>query len=382
MSSEGRQTAINRRDFVTQVSTIGAGLIAGAGLAGASRRLTYAATGLAGSGSVVVMDGGGAYGAAERAAFFEPFKQETGIKLILSPDSPAVKLRAGIKAGAPGYDVFTFSGGHLGTFVKEGLLEPIDYRWFDPADKAAFAPVPIHAYGVPALYYSVVLAYDPKKFGASPPKTWADFWDARHYPGPRTLAAGSYGPGGGLFEVALLADGVAPDKLYPLDLDRAFRSLDRIRPHITKFWQSGAEPVQLLVDGQVALASAWNGRVASIQAQGAQVANSWDQGILQYDYWVVPKGARNVENAMKFLAFASRAQPQARFSELITYAPTNTRAYEFLRPERAALLPTAPALREKQVVQDYTWWGSEAGSGKTNQERAIEHWERWLTGGR
>src|SRR5581483_11596131 len=134
-------------------------------------RSAHAASKLSGSGSVVVMDGGGAYGAAQRAAYFEPFEQETGIRVVPSPASPPAKMRAGVQAGAPGYDVITFSGGHLDTFVKEGLLEPVDYRWFDPADQAAFAPVPTHAYGVPALYYSVVLTYDPRKFERQAPKT-------------------------------------------------------------------------------------------------------------------------------------------------------------------------------------------------------------------
>lgn len=380
MNTKKSSTHVTRREFVTRVGTIGTGLATASWLSRFSPSHAHAAVDLSGSGSVIVGDGGGAWGAAKRAAYFEPFEATTGIKVIANPAGGAAKLRAGAKAGAPGYDAYSFSGGQLGTFMKEGLLEPINYRWFDPADKAAFAPVSTHEYGVPSLFFSLVVAYDPAKFASKPPKTWADFWDTNRYPGSRTLATGSLGPGGGLFELALLADGVAPAKLYPLDLDRAFRSLDRIRPAVTKFWQGGAEPVQLLVDSQVALASAWNGRVADLQSKGARIASSWDQAILQYDYWVVPKGAKNVENAMKFLAFVSQPRPQARFAELITYGPTNSRAFEFIRPERAALLPTAPALRDMQVVQDYSWWNSEAVPGKTNQQLAIERWEQWVTG--
>ncbi len=268
MTTTRKAGGMTRRALLADAATLGAGLIAAAGLPEASATEAHPPVDLSGSGSVVVGDGGGAWGAAKRAAYFEPFEAETGIRVVPNPTGGAAKLRAGIKAGVPGYDVYSFSGGHLETFVGEGLLEPIDYRWFDPADKAALAPVPAHEYGVPSLFFSLVLTYDAAKFPRSSPKTWADFWDTRKYPGARTLATGAFGPGGGLFEVALLADGVPPANLYPLDLDRAFRSLDRIRPAIAKFWQGGAEPVQLVVDGQVALASAWNGRVADLQFLG------------------------------------------------------------------------------------------------------------------
>jgi len=100
---------------------------------------------------------------------------------------------------------------------------------------------------------------------------------------------------------------------------------------------------------------------------------------LQWDALVVPRGAKNAENAMKFIAFASRPEQQARFAELITYGPTNSRAQPLLKPERAKLLSTAPDLVGKQIVQDYGWWGGQAGNGKSNEQIASAMWERWVT---
>lgn len=383
MSAKGsNRDGVTRRAFIARAGVVGGGLVAGSGLARLSPASAEAAIDLSGSGFVVVMDGGGAWGAAKRAAYFEPFEAATGIRVIANPGLDPGKLKAGVQAGAPGYDVFSLSAGILETFVREGLLEPIDYRWFDPTDKAALTPARPHEYGVPDLFYSLVLAYDSRKFGARPPRTWADFWGTQRYPGLRTLAPGSWGPEGALFEQALLADGVDPARLYPLDLDRAFRSLDRIRPAITKFWKSGAEPVQMLLDGQVALASAYNGRVSDAQSKGATIANSWEQAVLQHSYWIVPKGAKNVENAMKFVAFASRARSQARFAELIAYGPTNSRAFEYIRPERAAILPTSPELRDRQVLVDFAWWSREPAPGKSNLQVVVERWEKWVTGSR
>lgn len=364
----------------TRRGTLGGLAAIGAGLA-APKIARAAAPEIKGTGTVVVFDGGGAWGAAQKVAYFEPFEQATGIKVVASPRAPAGRFRSSVLAGAPAYDVADISAGQLGTFQKDGLLLPIDYRWFDPADRDAFRPVAAGTHMVPALFYSLLVAYDAGKFGDKGPGNWTELWDTKAFPGQRTLAAGNIGPGGGTFEVALLADGVDPGQLYPLDWTRALRSLDRIRPAILKFWGAGAEPIQLLVDRNVTAGSAWNGRVTDVQAQGAKLGMAWDKGILQWDAWVVPKGAQNAENAMKFLAFASRPDRQAAFAERIAYGPTNTRAYDLIKPDRAAILPTAPAVRDKQVVQNYDFWAAEARPGFTNEQNATELWEAWVTKG-
>jgi putative spermidine/putrescine transport system substrate-binding protein len=136
----------------------------------------------------------------------------------------------------------------------------------------------------------------------------------------------------------------------------------------------------LRIDGRsVTVASAWNGRLSAIEQMNPSIAHSWNQGILQWDAWAVAKGAKNRENAMKFLAFAARPEPQARFAELITYGPTNARAYDHLSAARTALLPTAPSLKSLQIVQDYSWWNADAGDGKTNEQKATALWQQWIT---
>lgn len=353
------------------------GLLAAA-VAGAAPARAQQRPDLRGSGRVVVFDGGGAWGAAQKAAYFDPFQAETGITVVRSPRAPAGRFRTSIEAGAPSYEVADISAALLGPLSRDGLLLPIDYQYFDPADRAAMSPVPATEFGVPDLFYSLVMAWDPRRVRQAP-RNWTEFWDVRAFPGERALGAGGFGAGTGSFEVALMADGVPPDKLYPLDLDRVFRSLDRIKPAIVKFWNTGAEPVQMLVDGNAALATAWNGRIADITSQGGQIGTHWNQGILQYDTWVVPKGTVNVTNAMKFIAFATRPDRQAHFSRLITYGPTNSRAQALLPPERATVLPTHPPLVAQQVVQDYDWWGGEAGNGSSNFAVATRMWERWIT---
>lgn len=205
---------------------------------------------LKGSGSVAVFDGGGGWGAALRQAYFEPFEKEIGIKVIPQPRTPTGVMRAGVLSGTPKYDVMSLSGGAYYSFAGEGLLLPVDYGWWEAADREAIAPVPTLEFGVPNEYYSLIIGYDEAVHTARRPANWADIWNAQDLPGGRTLPSGGLGAAGALFEVALLADGVDPAQLYPLDWDRAFTSLNRIKPHIVKWWTTGAESLQLIADKQ------------------------------------------------------------------------------------------------------------------------------------
>lgn len=337
---------------------------------------------LKGSGEVVVYDGGGAWGEAKRAAIFEPFTKETGIKVIAQPRTDLGAVRASVVAGSPRYDVTILTGGNTSAFEKEGLLVPIDFGYFNKADLGAFNPVPVGKFTVPHIIYSLLLSYDPVKYGPAGPNSWADVWDLKKFPGGRTLCTGTRGPDGAVFEAALLADGVDPARLYPLDWDRAFKSLERLRPSIVKWWNSGAEGPQLIIDKQVAAGSGWNGRIFAANEQSKKIGFSWNQGILQYDSWVILKGSKNVDNANKLLAFMSRAEVQAEFAKRILYAPPNSRAYSHLPPERAQMLPTMPELQKQQILQNYEFWNATSKDGRPNSLYAVAQWERWLVGAR
>ena len=345
---------------------------------GSLARPAIAQTSLRGSGSVIVYDGGGSMGAAQRKAFSEPFEAETGIKVIHQPGVNAGVQRAAILAGAPKHDVTNISGGALAAFDQDGLLLPLDYGYWSEKDRAGFDVVPAARTYAPAMLYSMLIAYDEKRHAAQAPQSWADIWDVRAFPGKRTLAAGTNAADGATFEIALLADGVPPEKLYPIDWPRALKSLDRLRPDVVKWWGNGAESVQLQVDRQASLGSAWNGRIDGANDQGASIGKSWNQGILQWSAWAIPKDTANVENAQKYIAYMSRPEPQARFSELITYGPTNSLAFNHIPAERATLLPTAPAVKGKQIVQDYAFWNATDDTGQTGLRRAVAEWERWV----
>src|SRR5260370_487775 len=142
------------------------------------------------------------------------------------------------------------------------------------------------------LVWAQVMAYRTDAFKGAAPKDWADFWNTKKFPGDRAM--GGTGAGGWPeIEFALMAAGVPAAKLYPLDIDKAFASYDEIKKAVVKWWDTGAVPIQLLTDREVAMTTVWNGRIAALQAAGVPAAISWDQGLMKRDAWGIVNGAIN-----------------------------------------------------------------------------------------
>ena len=204
------------------------------------------------------------------------------------------------------------------------------------------------------------------------PKGWADFWNTEKFAGDRAMMGTGAG-GWPEIEFALMAAGVPADKLYPLDIDKAFASYDGIKKAVVKWWDTGAVPIQLLTDREVTMTSVWNGRMAALQAAGVPAAVSWDQGLMMRDAWGIPKGAKNAVNAMKFAAYSTMAIPQARISFGIPYGSVNSKSNQYIPPERLAVLPTAPDIKSRLVSYNYDWWIE-------NRDTVVGRFNKWLLG--
>lgn len=229
----------------------------------------------------------------------------------------------------------------------QGLLEPLD---FSVIDKTKLDPRFVSDFAVGSFYYSFVLGWNPANFPEAQPATLADLFDTAKFPGKRTFYKWS---APGVIEAALLADGVAPDALYPLDLDRAFAKLDTIKGDII-WWEGGAQSQQLLASGEAPIGFFWNGRLSALAADGMPVGISWDQNITAADALVVPKGAKNKEAAMKFIAEASSAEGQAAFAAATGYAPVNLGSADLMDAAVRATLPDAQTA--VQVNADMAYW--------------------------
>ncbi|MEX3690440.1 ABC transporter substrate-binding protein [Paraburkholderia sp. BR14263] len=335
--------------------------------------MTSAVTTFAASKELVITSGGGTWEAAQRKAYFDPFEKATGIHVVLIPEDHA-KLLASVSMGKPEADLTSINAGELAGFVRQNALSPIDYQYFDKQTLAELPENLKNKYGVGAVLYSIVMAYNKTEYPASKkrPKNWSEFYDTKTYPGPRGMASCGKIVDGGDLEFAALAAGADPKHLYPIDMDKAFKKLAEIKPSVGKWWTSGGEAPQSLASDEVALSTAFNGRVFAAKKEGAPIDFTDNQSLIQYDYWVAMRNSPNFENAMKFLAFISKPNPQAVFATEIGYGPTNTKAYDIIKPELAKILPGSPKSTGQQIVQDYSWWNSADSSGQTNWDKAIK----------
>ncbi len=325
-----------------------------------------------GTGEVRVASLGGSFEDAQRRGVFDPFEKASGIKVTAIAYQGPSQVAAQQKTGNIEWDAILMSKAAMLSLQKEKFLEKVDYDRIPKADVAGITPQSlIHPEGVPNILFSRGIAYNTKAISPGKhPRSWAEVWDVQKFPGQRSLGAfsGSLSPD---LEFALLADGVPMDKLYPIDVERAFKSLDRIRPNVAKFWTTGAMSPQMLVDGEISVGSAYLNRIGDLLASGSPpVAFDWNQAMVQNNYWCILKGAKNYENAMKLIAFATSAEGQAGFARETLMGPVNVNAFKLLSPERARQLPSSPENLPKQFIYNDDWWGE-------NREPIRRRWDQW-----
>ncbi|MGN7751486.1 polyamine ABC transporter substrate-binding protein [Sinorhizobium sp. 22678] len=303
---------------------------------------------------------GGTTQDAQKAAWADKFAEKTGINVLQDGPTDYGKLKAMVEANAVTWDVVDVEGDYAAQAGKKGLLEKLD---FSVIDKSKLDPRFVTDYSVGSFYYSFVIGCNKDVVDACP-KTWADLFDTEKFPGKRTFYKWS---APGVIEAALLADGVPADKLYPLDLDRAFKKLDTIKGDII-WWSGGAQSQQLLASAEAPFGSLWNGRMTALAQSGINAETSWEQNITAADSLVVPKGAKNKEAAMQFIALATSAEAQAELASLTGYAPINLDSPKMMDPEVAKMLPDAQTA--SQVNADMNYWAE-------NRDAIGERWYAW-----
>jgi putative spermidine/putrescine transport system substrate-binding protein len=319
-----------------------------------------AVSGPAHADNMVFSSWGGTTQDAQKAAWASPFTEKTGITVVQDGPTDYGKLKAMVEAGQVTWDVVDVEGDYAAQAGKNGQLEKLD---FSVIDKSKLDPRFVTDYSVGSFYYSFVIGCNADAVSACP-KTWADLFDTAKFPGKRTFYKWS---APGVIEAALLADGVAADKLYPLDLDRAFKKLDTIKSDIV-WWSGGAQSQQLLASAEAPFGSIWNGRMTALAASGIKTETSWEQNITAADSLVVPKGSPNAEAAMKFIAMATSAEPQAALAKATGYAPINVDSAKLMDPETAKTLPDQQTA--SQVNADMNYWAD-------NRDAIGEKWYAW-----
>ena len=347
LADKARNGAISRRRF-TQLA------IALMGTSAVALRGTPV---LAQSGELVFVNWGGDAKTAYDTAYGAPFLAESGITVKQDGSGPSEgAIQAQFESGKPAWDIVDadpFSAQALG---KKGMMEPIDYTVVDKTKtREGFG----WEYAASSYFYSYIIAYDKKAFGDNPPTTMADFFDVEKFPGKR----GMYKWGAGMWEAALLADGVEPSKLYPLDLKRAHDKIAAFKGNVVSFWGGGSESQSLLLNGEASMVLVWSTRAKLIeQDSGGDVTFTYNQGLIAPGAMAVIKNnPGGKDNAMKFIASAQDPAKQLVMFKMLGQGPANPAADALLPPEEARFNPVSPENFAVQVPLDMAWYEENYG---------------------
>jgi len=342
--------------------------------------------GAASAGTLTVTSWGGAYTKSQVEAYQKPWMAKTGNK-ILSEDynGGLAEVKSQVEAGDVTWDIVDVEMSDAVRGCDEGLLETIDPSILPAAPDGTpaakdFVPGAISDCGVANIVWSTIYAYDTTKFkGDNAPKTMADFFNVKKFPGKRGLRKG---PKANL-EMALAADGVAAADIYkvlgtPEGVDRAFKKLDQIKNDVV-WWEAGAQPPQLLADGEVAMTTAYNGRIFNaVAAEKKPFKIVWDAQIFDFDVWVIPKGAPHKDLAMNFLAFSTGTKPLADQASWISYGPARKSSAPLVgsfhnNPDlnMGPQMPTAPANFKTAIQNSFTFWAD-------HQDELNDRFNAWL----
>ncbi|MBM3505995.1 MAG: extracellular solute-binding protein [Alphaproteobacteria bacterium] len=317
----------------------------------------------------------GGFGGSVRDQMYEgcftKFTQLTGIKVDYIESSRLGPLKAQVDSGKPEMDVTWVNGIEMPKAIAGNLLEPVAY---DMIDKALLTPNqydhPFGKYGVAFDVFTEAMAYNTKKWPADKrPKSWADFWDVKNFPGPRGMDGRT--PLNGAFEAASRALGVPAAKTYPIDLDKVFAKLDEIKPHVTVWHKTGAEQVKAMVREEVDMILAFSGRIVEARAAGASFEVVPETYIrTNGSLFVIPRGAKHPKNASLVMGYCARAETMAYFSMKRAGAPSNLKALDLM--DKSFVPSNHPSLKETTVVVDDEWYG--------NQLDALnKRWTDWIT---
>ncbi|GGE49643.1 ABC transporter substrate-binding protein [Agaricicola taiwanensis] len=296
---------------------------------------------------LVLVFAGGSTQVALEEAIIKPFTAETGIPVTIVNTIDMAKLKIQVQSKSVEWDLFDYVGPALMQAGAEGLLEEIDPDVFK-GTKMFDNPSP---YMVGYGFYVGGICFDPKR-NPNAPRNYPEFWDVEKFPGRRGLRLRA----SETLECALLADGVPPKEIYPMDVDRAFRSLAKIKPHIRKWVEQTQQTVDLVKTGELDYSYTYLNRVKAIQDAGISMDFSQDQLVVYGSYYCVPKGAPHKDAAMKYLSFVlQNPERLADFCRRVSVVPGNLNANAYLDDAAKKLLPDLnnPAY----AVLNNAWWG-------------------------
>lgn len=328
--------------------------------------------------ALTVVSWGGAYTKSQIEAYHKPYTAKTGVTINSADyNGGLAEVKAQVESGNVTWDLVDVELSDAVRGCDEGLLEPIDVAILPPAPDGTpaakdFIEGTLVECAVGEIVWSTVYAYDSTKFSGAKPTTIQDFFDVEKFPGKRGLRKT---PRVNL-EWALMADGVPASEVYDVlstseGVDRAFAKLDTIKEHVL-WWEAGAQPPQMLADGEVVMASAYNGRLFNAIVTEKKPFNIvWDAQVWDIDLWVIPKGSKNVKMALDFVKFSTDTQRLADQTKWISYGPVRKSSMPLVAKDMQPHMPTAPDNFKNALQNDFEWWAD-------HNDEMDERFAAWL----
>ena len=334
--------------------------------------------------SLTVVSWGGSYARACVLGYHERFTAETGIEIRLeSYNGGLAQVRAQVETGNVHWDVVDVEIADAVSGCDEGILEPIDFAMLPAGPDGTpavddFFPAALTECGVGTSFFSTVYAYHPARFADGPPTTIDDFFDLERFPGRRGMRRVPHVN----LEFALIADGVPVDEVYatldtPEGVARAFRKLDTIKDDVV-WWEAGAQPPQMLADGEVVMSTAYNGRIFNAQvAENQPFVIVWDGQVYDVGPLAIVAGTPNLDAARRFLAFASTAESMAGVGSYISYSPARRSGVPLIGTHAETgidmnpHMPLTPEHLTRALANDWEWWSDHA-------DEMNERFSAWL----
>ncbi len=346
--------------------------------------LAAGTTSIAQAESLTIVSWGGGYTKSQVEAYHKPYIAKTGITINSEDYSGGLaEVKAQVEAGNVTWDLVDVELSDAVRGCDEGLFEAIDPSILPAAPDGTsatddFIDGAINECAVASIVWSTIMSYDKTKFPDGGPQSMADFFDTAKFAGKRGIRKSPKA----ILEMALMADGVAAGDVYstldtPAGIDRAFAKLDTIKSEVV-WWEAGAQPPQMLADGEVSMTTAYNGRIF-----GAQVSENkpfeivWDGQIMDLDLWAIPKGAPNVAGALDFIAYSTDTKRLADQAKYISYGPARKSSSALIGQhaetgvDMLPHMPTAPANLQNALLNDFAWWAD-------HQDEMNERFASWL----
>lgn len=339
-------------------------------------------------GELTVVSWGGAYTKSQVEAYHKPFMKDCAGAKVKSQDynGGIAEIKAQVEGKKVTWDIVDVELSDAIRACDEGLLETIDHSKLPKGDDGTpatddFLKGTLYECAVANIVWSTIYAYDKTKIKGDAPKTMADFFDLKKWPGKRGLRKGAKVN----LEFALMADGVPAKDVYKVmatkeGIDRAFKKLDTIKGSVV-WWTAGAQPPQLLADGEVLMTTAYNGRIFNaVAGEGKPFEIVWDGQVWDLDLWVIPKGAPNKDLAMDFLKYSTGTKALAAQASYISYGPARKSSaplvgkYHNKDIDMGPQMPTAPNNLKNAVQNNFEFWAD-------NADQLKERFNAWLAKG-